>query len=154
MSFDVQTFLTRLDQTPELRDARVLYYGDEGTCVLRTGASAPDAGQPAAILRRGADPATATDPTLAQSRDAKLLSELLGLGLSCSSAYIGWAVVVSSGATVPLTGGSSAFMNYLGYAAATASTAQCRVRASPCSHCTGASTPRARRCADHASLAA
>lgn len=60
-------------------------------------------------------------------RESKLVGELVGTALSCSAAVLGWIVVASSTTAIPITGGTSAAITYLGYAAATASSAQCMV---------------------------
>ena len=58
-------------------------------------------------------------------RESKLVGEAVGTALSCGAAVLGWIVVFGSGAAVPITGGTSAAITYLGIAAATASTVQC-----------------------------
>lgn len=61
------------------------------------------------------------------NRESKLASELIGAGLSCASAALGWMVVVGSVGAIPISGGTSAAVTYLGYSAAAASTVQCMV---------------------------
>lgn len=61
------------------------------------------------------------------NRESKLASELIGASLSCASAVLGWVVVVGSVGAVPISGGTSAAVTYLGYGAAVASTLQCMV---------------------------
>lgn len=56
-----------------------------------------------------------------------MASELIGASLSCASAVLGWVVVVGSVGAVPISGGTSAAVTYLGYGAAVASTLQCMV---------------------------
>lgn len=58
-------------------------------------------------------------------RESKLVGEAVGTALSCGAAVLGWIVVFGSGAAVPITGGTSAAITYLGMAAASASTIQC-----------------------------
>lgn len=58
-------------------------------------------------------------------RDSKLIGELVGMSLSCSAAVLSWLVILGSGIAIPFTGGTSAALTYLGYAAATASAVQC-----------------------------
>lgn len=61
----------------------------------------------------------------ANKRDSHMTGELLGAALSCTGAVLSWMVVIGSGAAIPLTGGASSAVTYLGYAAAAATTAQC-----------------------------
>ena len=70
------------------------------------------------------------DPVLkvagaAQARDGKLLSELLGFGLNCSAAVLGWVVVAGSAGAAPITGGASTFLTYVSLGAAAASSVGC-----------------------------
>ncbi|WP_411994086.1 hypothetical protein [Agarivorans sp. DSG3-1] len=61
----------------------------------------------------------------ASRRESKLTGELLNTGLSCGAAVLSWVVVVGATTAIPITGGTSAAVTYLGIAAATASTVQC-----------------------------
>lgn len=58
-------------------------------------------------------------------RESELVGEVAAMTLSCGAAIISWIVVLGSGAAIPISGGSSAAVTYLGYAAGIASTAQC-----------------------------
>ena len=60
-------------------------------------------------------------------RESKLVGELSGAALSCGAAVIGWFVVLFSGASIPLTGGTSSAVTYLSTTAALASSAQCGI---------------------------
>ncbi|WP_028773741.1 hypothetical protein [Shewanella waksmanii] len=58
-------------------------------------------------------------------RESKLVSEVAGTILSCGAAFIGWTVILGSGAAIPLTGGTSSVVTYLAVGAASASALQC-----------------------------
>lgn len=58
-------------------------------------------------------------------RERNLVAEVSGAAISCAAAAIGWIVVFSSAAAVPVSGGASAAITYLSYGAAIAGTAQC-----------------------------
>ncbi|WP_028771456.1 hypothetical protein [Shewanella waksmanii] len=58
-------------------------------------------------------------------RESKLTGELLNTGLSCSAAVLSWIVIYGSAVAIPLTGGASTVVTYLGGAAAVASLGQC-----------------------------
>ncbi|NMH66500.1 hypothetical protein [Shewanella salipaludis] len=61
----------------------------------------------------------------ASRRESKLTGELLNTGLSCGAAVLSWVVVAGATAAIPITGGASTAVTYLGVAAATASGLQC-----------------------------
>lgn len=77
------------------------------------------------VIRDRIEDATLHSPSASQSRDGKLLFELLGVGLSCSAAVLGWVVVAGSAGAAPITGGSSVFLTYVAMGAAGASSIQC-----------------------------
>ncbi|MPW28122.1 hypothetical protein F9L16_03810 [Agarivorans sp. B2Z047] len=58
-------------------------------------------------------------------RESKLTGELINTGLSCGAAVLSWVVVLGSTAAIPISGGTSSAVTYLGYAAGIASGAQC-----------------------------
>ncbi|WP_282167407.1 hypothetical protein [Shewanella japonica] len=58
-------------------------------------------------------------------RESQLTNELINTGLSCGAAVLSWVVIFGSTAAIPITGGASSAITYLGYAAATASGLQC-----------------------------
>tara|TARA_B100000446_G_scaffold137824_1_gene130285 strand:+ start:982 stop:1905 length:924 start_codon:yes stop_codon:yes gene_type:complete len=58
-------------------------------------------------------------------RESQLVGELVGTGLSCGAAILSWVVVMGSTVAIPISGGTSAAVTYLGYAAAVASGLQC-----------------------------
>ncbi|MCS6236859.1 hypothetical protein G3495_17365 [Shewanella baltica] len=61
----------------------------------------------------------------ASRRESKLTGELLNTGLSCGAAVLSWIVVLGATTAIPITGGASTAVTYLGVAAATASSLQC-----------------------------
>lgn len=63
--------------------------------------------------------------TQSPQRQSQLAGELVGAGLSCGSAILAWIVVASSGALIPVTGGTSGVVTVISYGAAIASTGQC-----------------------------
>lgn len=60
-------------------------------------------------------------------RESRLVAEAVNTTLSCAGAVIGWIVVLSGSVAVPFSAGASTVVVAIGYAAATASTAQCVV---------------------------
>lgn len=58
-------------------------------------------------------------------RESRLVGEVIGATLSCGAAVLSWVVVIGSTTAIPLSGGASAAVTYLGYAAAMASGVQC-----------------------------
>lgn len=58
-------------------------------------------------------------------RESRLVAELLGAGLSCTGAVLGWTVVFGAGIMVPLSAGTSTLVVTVGVSAAAASSIQC-----------------------------
>lgn len=80
------------------------------------------------ILReppRHVSPVSYANELKASRRESKLTGELLNTGLSCGAAVLSWVVVMGATAAIPITGGASTAVTYLGVAAATASGLQC-----------------------------
>jgi len=125
--FRLDSFLERVDQDPDLRGARVIYFDGQGITVLREGPVYCAPGLLSVVLRDDVDgnDVVLHSPVAAQTRDGKALFEILGAGLSCSSAVLGWVVVAGSAGAAPITGGGSVFLTYLSLGAATASSIQC-----------------------------
>ena len=124
--FDVQKFLANLDQHPELKGIRVVFVSSGGAIqVIREGPPFCAVGQKAVILREPIEQTAIQSSEAAESRDSKVLSEVLGAGLSCGAAVISWVVVITSASATPVTGGGSAFITALSFTAAGASTVQC-----------------------------
>ncbi|NWB93559.1 NAD synthetase [Pseudomonas agarici] len=62
-----------------------------------------------------------------QPRESRLVAEAVSAGLACTSAILGWVVVLSGTALVPFSGGASLIVSKIGMAAAVSSSAQCIV---------------------------
>ncbi|EGU61837.1 hypothetical protein VINI7043_28485 [Vibrio nigripulchritudo ATCC 27043] len=120
-----------IDRIPETSGAGVVYIDSNFTVVeLRKFQSTCRINPINIILReppKQITPQQFATQIKSSNRESKLVGEAVGAGLSCVSAVIGWVVVVGSSAAIPITGGTSAAVTYLGYAAAVASTAQCAV---------------------------
>lgn len=127
LDIDVQAFFGALDKQPDLKGVRVVYFDGARMHVLREGPPYCGMGQQAVVIREGIEEPALVDPTVAQTRDGKLLSELLNMGLSCGSAALAWSVIGTAAGAVPITGGASSFIVTLGTGAAWAAGAQCVV---------------------------
>jgi hypothetical protein len=123
--FNLAAFLDSVDRNTELRGMRVVYFDGFRMMVLREGPPICQVGLMTIVLRDKIEDAVLHSPSASQSRDGKLLFELLGLGLSCSAAVLGWVVVAGGAGAAPITGGSSVFLTYLAIGAAGASSIQC-----------------------------
>lgn len=125
--FDLNAFLDGVDRDPQLRGVRVVYFDGYGVTILRDGPPYCAPGLLAIVIRddTGGDDVVLRSPVAAQTRDGKALFEILGAGLSCSSAVLGWVVAAGSAGAAPVTGGTSVFLTYLSIGAATASSIQC-----------------------------
>ncbi len=123
--FDLSAFLWTLDKHPELRGTRVVYFDGAKMHELREGPAYCDVGLTAIVIRAAAETPVLHVASAAKARDGKLLFELLGVGLSCSAAVLGWVVVAGSAGAAPITGGSSVLLTYLSFGAASASSVQC-----------------------------
>jgi hypothetical protein len=123
--FNLAAFLDSVDRNTELRGMRVVYFDGFRMMVLREGPPICQVGLMTIVLRDKIEDAVLHSPSASQSRDGKLLFELLGVGLSCSAAVLGWVVVAGGAGAAPITGGSSVFLTYLAIGAAGASSIQC-----------------------------
>jgi hypothetical protein len=123
--FKLDAFLASLDEHPDLRGMRVVYFDGAEIVELREGPPYCAVGQRAIVLRDSIEESALKSSTAAQARDGKLLFELLGAGLSCSAAVLGWVVVAGSAGAAPITGGASTLLTYLSIGAASASSVQC-----------------------------
>lgn len=123
--FNVEKFLAEIDKNPDMKGMRVVYVGSSGTRVLREGPPYCADGMQAVILRDATEQTALQVPAAAQARDSKILAEVLGAGLSCGAAVLGWFVVLGSAGAAPVTGGGSTFITYLAIGATGASSVQC-----------------------------
>lgn len=99
----------------ELRPFERICLRDPVYIVLREPPTAFNADQFASYLRQNQE----------NPRENKLVKEVAGAVLSCGAAALGWIVVFSSAAAIPVSGGASSAITYLSLGAALASTAQC-----------------------------
>jgi hypothetical protein len=123
--FDLAAFLKKVDSNCDLRGMRVVYFDGVRMIELREGPPYCGVGLMTIVVRDGTEEPVLHSPSAAQSRDGKLLFELLGAGLSCSAAVIGWVVVAGSAGVAPITGGTSIFLTYLAIGGSSASSIQC-----------------------------
>ncbi len=123
--FDVDVFIERLDQHPDLAGSRVVYFDGKRLHVLREGPPYSSPGMKAVVIRDGIEETALQVPEKAQARDGKMLYELLGAGLACSGAVLGWIAVIGTAGAAPITGGTSTFLTYLALGAAGSGTVQC-----------------------------
>ena len=123
--FDLRGFLESVDRNHELRGMRVVYFNGYSMIELREGLPYCEVGQMTIVIRDAVEDTVLHSPSAAQSRDGKLMFELLGMGLSCSAAVLGWVVVAGSAGAAPITGGASTILTYLSIGAASASSIQC-----------------------------
>lgn len=120
-----------IDSRPETSGAGVIYIASDSTIIsLRKFNSSCRVNPISIVLKEPTYPMSADSyakELKSLSRESKLASELIGASLSCASAVLGWVVVFGSVGAIPISGGTSAAITYLGYGAATASTLQCMV---------------------------
>ncbi|HAS8521315.1 TPA: hypothetical protein I7767_05210 [Vibrio vulnificus] len=120
-----------IDSRPETSGAGVIYIAGASTLIsLRKFNSSCRVNPINIVLKEPTYPMSADSyakELKSSNRESKMASELIGASLSCASAVLGWVVVVGSVGAVPISGGTSAAVTYLGYGAAVASTLQCMV---------------------------
>ncbi|SQD76718.1 hypothetical protein [Moritella yayanosii] len=131
MSLDIKKIFKALDSTAETEGAGVIFIDAENvTITLRKFNSNCRINPINVVLReppKHVTPMAYTSRLTSNVRESKLVGEAVGTALSCSSAVLAWVVVFGSGSIIPLTGGASAVVTYIGYSAAAASTLQCFV---------------------------
>ncbi|PMG43575.1 hypothetical protein BCU91_04660 [Shewanella sp. 10N.286.52.B9] len=129
LSLDTNKIFKALDADPNTTGAAVVFIDNEFTIVtLRPFVPICRKYPIRLILREPPKDYSAADyaSQLKNShRESKLSGELLNTGLSCGAAVLSWVVIIGSTAAIPITGGTSSAVTYLGYAAATASGLQC-----------------------------
>ncbi|WP_174715148.1 hypothetical protein [Vibrio penaeicida] len=124
-----QKLFKAIDSKPETSGAGVIYIDSEFTIVQLRKFEANCRINPINIILK--EPPKPLNPEQyathlkSSNRESKIVGEAFGAGLSCASAVIGWVVVIGSAGAIPISGGTSAAVTYLGYSAALASTAQC-----------------------------
>jgi len=122
---DIDKFIRSIDENVELKGLRVVFFDGQQMEVLREGPPVCDPDLMTIVIRIQMEQPTLHSAEAAQGRDGRFYSELLGGVLNCSAAAIGWAVVGSSSAAAPVTGGSSTFIAVLAWSATAASSVQC-----------------------------
>ncbi|MGF1727485.1 hypothetical protein [Photobacterium nomapromontoriensis] len=118
-----------LDSDPNTRGAGVVFIDNEFTVTTLRPFEANSRKLPIRLILR--------EPPLQMSavqfaselkasrRESKLTQELVNTGLSCGAAVLSWVVVAGASAAIPITGGGSTAVTYLGVAAGVASGLQC-----------------------------
>jgi hypothetical protein len=122
---DFGKFLEIIDRNAELRGMRVVFYDGQELHVVREGPPMCAVGLKTVVIKPDLGENTVQSPAAAQMRESRLYSELLGAGLGCAGAVVGWVVVGGSAGAAPITGGASTFITYLAVGAATASSLAC-----------------------------
>jgi len=129
VSLDIKKIFKALDSKPETEGAGVIFIDYENvTITLREFNSSCRLNPINVVLReppKNITPIAYTSTLTSNVRESKLVGEIVGTALSCSSAVLAWVVVIGSSSIIPLTGGASAVVSYMGAAAAVASSAQC-----------------------------
>jgi hypothetical protein len=129
MSLDIKKIFKALDSTPETEGAGVVFIDGENTAVrLREFKSNCNVNPITVILREPPKNTTAVqyaEELKGSVRESKLVGEIINASLSCSAAIFGWVVVLGSLTVVPITGGASAAVTYIGGTVAIASSLQC-----------------------------
>lgn len=122
---DFSRFLSAIDEHPDLKDVRVVYFDGAEMMSVREGPPACAPGMRAIVIKPNVDESTIRSNAAAEGRESKLYFELLAGSLSCASAALAWVVVVGSAGAAPVTGGASTFVTYLAGGAAVANSVQC-----------------------------
>ncbi len=125
---DEAEFFKRIDATPELVGAGVIY--TDGVVAVKLRPFKPICNiNPVYVVLKEVPPIQRQRELQSElessSRNSRLLGETVGFGLSCGAAVLSWIVVAGASAVVPVSGGASTAIVVLTYAAAVASTAQC-----------------------------
>lgn len=126
---DLPKLFKQVDKLHEFSGARIVYIDHEFTSVLLREFQPTCRKNPITLVLRE-PPRQLTMPEYAASlrqnkRDSEIVGEMVGSSLSCGAAVLSWIVVIGAFGAIPLSGGASTAVTYLGYAAAAASTAQC-----------------------------
>ena len=127
--FDLPKLFKKVDNIHRTSGARIVYIDSEFTFVELRPFQPGCHMQPVTLILREApreyDAKSYSSKLRTDERESKLIGEVAGTALRCGAAVLSWVVVFGSGAAIPISGGTSAAVTYLGYAAATASTLQC-----------------------------
>lgn len=126
---DQQKLFKAIDADPGIVGAGVVYIdADYNVIVLREFQPICSIKPKRIILReapRYIAPQQFMNQLQTNPRESRVVKEAVGTTLSCAGAILGWVVMFSGTIAVPFSGGVSLALTAAGYAAATASTAQC-----------------------------
>src|SRR5690606_36664263 len=118
-----------IDADPGIAGAGVVYIDSDFNVVVLREFKPICSIQPKKVLLREAprytSPAQYMNQVTNNPRESRVVAESIGMGLSCSGAIIGWAVMLTGAAAVPFSAGGTTVAACPRYAAATASNAQC-----------------------------
>lgn len=128
---DQQKLFKAIDADPGIVGAGVVYIdADYNVMTLREFQPICSI-KPKRIILREAPRYTSPEQFMNQlqtnPREARVVKEAVNTTLSCAGAVVGWIVMFSGTIAVPFSGGASLALTVAGYAAATASTAQCGI---------------------------
>lgn len=128
---DQQKLFKAIDADPGIVGAGVVYIdADYNVMTLREFQPICSI-KPKRIILREAPRYTSPEQFMNQlqtnPREARVVKEAVNTTLSCAGAVLGWIVMFSGTIAVPFSGGASLALTVAGYAAATASTAQCGI---------------------------
>lgn len=124
-TIDIPAFLKSVDRHPSMKGVRVVYFDGFKMHVIREGPPYCRACLETVVLREPPVDIVLREPAVAQARDSKFLTELFGVGMSCSGLVLGWVAAGIFTGAAPITGGTSLFIAVVAGTAATASLAQC-----------------------------
>ncbi|EIV8505661.1 hypothetical protein V4F55_002686 [Vibrio parahaemolyticus] len=130
-SVNLKQLFKVIDSRPETSGAGVIYIANDSTIIsIRKFNSNCRINPISIILKEPSSPMSAdtyAKELKSSNRESKLVGEIVGMGLSCAAAVLGWLVVFGSTVAIPISGGTSAAVTYLGTSAALASTIQCGI---------------------------
>lgn len=126
---DLPRLFIGIDKIAEVSGARIVYVDHELTSVVLREFQPGCRKLPVSMVLREPPRQIAIREFAAvlkqDKRDSQLIGEIVGSTLSCGAAVLSWVVVVGAGVTIPLSGGASTAVAFLGFAAAAASSLQC-----------------------------
>lgn len=127
--FDLSKMFKKIDTIHRTSGAKVIYIDSELTITELRPFQPMCRLHPITLILREPpkeyDAKSYSSKLMNDKRESELIGEVAGTVLSCGAAILSWVVVFGSAAVIPLSGGTSAAITYLGYAAATASSFQC-----------------------------
>lgn len=128
---DQQKLFKAIDADPGIVGAGVVYIDADYNVITLREFQPICSIKPKRIILREAPRYTSPEQFMNQlqtnPREARVVKEAVNTTLSCAGAVLGWIVMFSGTIAVPFSGGASLALTVAGYAAATASTAQCGI---------------------------